>query len=181
MEYIIAFALFLVVLAFFAFIIVACIKERSIREKYAGVFGRLGAYFSVYLIGILYGLIAAVAVLVSEGLSLESLSGAAGAFLGGVLLGCIGLVPILMARKKCPPHLLKGLVISMLLAGWGVSIKISLRIALFFLPFFAGGLWPAPVEQSSSNEAQEEYYDKDTGQALRSNRDRKSTRLNSSH
>ena len=126
------------VITFFVAGLIGMRKEGEIRIKYAGVFGRISAYFFLDFVFAAVALIPALAMLKNDitndfsdvGMT-EIMLIAVGSAL--VLAGFAALIAT-YAFNRCPEDLRKGMLPSMLLLGLGVTMRFSLRIALFFFP-----------------------------------------------
>ena len=138
--------------------IIGMIKERDIRIKYAGVFGRLSAYLFLSCALSPFPMVASAIMsrkdLVADG-SIWFIT------IGSVVLFGVAVLVALRAFKRCPEALRKGMFPSLLLLGAGVSLRIGLRIILFFFPLIwkAGLPSKEEIERAERRREQEELAD----------------------
>lgn len=129
--------LMVLLLVFVVVALICAFKESKVTGLYKanGVYGRIKAYLALdlALVGVL-GLAGGVALLISGGsneyLAQQGMSPLA-MFGMGIVCLAIGVAIYYFAYRKCPEPLKKKCIISMVISGMGVAMK----IAVFFLPF----------------------------------------------
>lgn len=123
----------IVAIVFLVLAIVCAVQESKVTAPYKAykVYGRLSAYLALdFAFAGLMSLVMAVVGLVT-GEELDSGMSGLAAVGFGVVLTALGVLLYLRAYKKCPDFLRKKCILSMIMTGLGVSVK----ICLFFLPF----------------------------------------------
>lgn len=126
-------------LAYLIFCAVCAAKESKVTGLYKtfGVYGRVAAYFSLFCpLGIIMFIVSFFidAIPVAQGFLF-------------LILSVFGAFIIWNAYRKCPAFLKKKLIPSMILSGFGVTIK----ICLFFLVFVWKLTGPQEMKDESGN------------------------------
>ena len=128
-------------IAFLVLCIVCAVKESKITGLYKtfGVYGRISAYFALF--GPM-GIIAFIAT------TIMAIAGTENMFPGNLLylaLAVIGCLFYWNAYKKCPDFLKKKCIISMMVSGFGLAVKIAF--------FFIGAIWTlvGPTEMTDED------------------------------
>lgn len=123
-------------IAFLVICAVCAVKESKVTGTYKafGVYGRIAAYFSMFAP---LGLIMFVVSFFEDSFADQRWT--------MLILALVGTLFYVFAYLKCPAFLKKKLIISMLISGLGVSIKICL--------FFIGAVWTlvGPQEMQDSD------------------------------
>lgn len=118
------------ILALFVVLIICAVKESRVTGKYKafGVYGRIRAYLAMdfFAAGIAMIVMAFIPGMAEMGSPLLSA-------LVGLLITAAGLAIYVWTYLTCPDFLKKGLIVSMLITGIGVTVKISV--------FFLGFVW----------------------------------------
>lgn len=115
-------------------------SKRTGLFKTFGVYGRVAAYFSLFLP---LGIAAFIASFFVQELSIKEAP-----FM--LLVALLGAAPIWWAWRKCPAFLKGKLIVSMLLSGFGVAIKICF--------FFIGAVWAMTGPKEMVNEDGQPVY-----------------------
>lgn len=110
------------------FVIKCARKESMLTAVYKAynVYGRITAYIALsFAGGGIWGVITSIIGIFNKDWG--------GDFISSLVVAAIGIFMYIRAYKKCPTHLKKKCILSMIMSGVGVAIK----IVLFFLP----GIW----------------------------------------
>lgn len=128
--------------------LICAFKESSVTATFKAnkVYGRLSAYLALDFT--IVGILALVSVFVPALGEYTGMNGLSGIGMGAVLLA-LGILIYVHAYIKCPDHLKKKCIPSMIVTAMGVTMK----ICVFFLPF----VWKMSLpDVSDSSEAPEE-------------------------
>lgn len=144
----------ILVLVFLALAVICAFKESKVTGPYKAckVYGRFKAYLALDFT--FAGLTMAVASLIGTITGSESMkeSGMYGvvSILMGLVLVALGVLLYWTSYKKCPDFLKKKCVVSMLITGLGVTMKICV--------FFLGFVWSVTMPQTFTTEDGNEVY-----------------------
>lgn len=127
-------------IAFLVLVLICALKEskRTTLYKAFNVYGRLKAYIFVDFLGA--GIAMLVMGIIGSKLDLPRWL----AIILGVVLIAIAVLIYILTAKKCPDGLKKGLLISMLITGFGVAVKIAI--------FFIAAVWVLSTFETISGE-----------------------------